>query len=117
MAKSNDPKAAAGMQQQQQQMAMRWGMDPTQAQMYPAAQQMYDYSAYAHHYANGMYQDPAMAWSQYPKQGVSLSLLCSHDFNVASQMPAGMYMTSREECESGRHAWCVCVGLMFGVCM
>ena len=66
-AQPNDPMAAVGMQQQQ--MAMQWGMDPTQAQMYPAAQQMYDYSAYAHHYANGMYQDPAMAWAQYQQQG------------------------------------------------
>jgi len=40
-----------------------------------------------------------------PAGYVGLSLLCSHDFNVASQMPVGMYMTSREECESGRHAW------------
>ena len=44
-----------------------------------------------------------------PAGYVAVSLLCSHDFNVASQMPAGMFMTSREECESGRHAWCVCV--------
>ena len=43
-----------------------------------------------------------------PAGYVAVSLLCSHDFNVASQMPAGMFMTSREECESGRHAWCVC---------
>ena len=40
-----------------------------------------------------------------PAGYVAVSLLCSHDFNVASQMPAGMFMTSREECESGRHAW------------
>jgi hypothetical protein len=55
--------------------------------------------------------------AEIPPGYIGISLLCSHDFNVASQMPAGMYMTSREECESGRHAWCVCVGLMFGVCM
>jgi len=43
--------------------------------------------------------------AEIPAGYVGISLLCSHDFNVASQMPAGMYMTSREECESGRHAW------------
>ncbi len=40
-----------------------------------------------------------------PPGYVGISLLCSYDFNVAGQMPAGMYMTSREECASGRHAW------------
>jgi hypothetical protein len=43
--------------------------------------------------------------TEIPPGYVGISLLCSYDFNVASQMPAGMYMTSREECESGRHAW------------
>ena len=57
-----------------------------------------------------------------PAGYVGVSLLCSHDFNVASQMPAGMFMTSREECESGRHAWCVmcgCVGVWVcvGMCV
>ena len=48
---------------------------------------------------------PACKPAEIPPGYVGISLLCSHDFNVASQMPAGMYMTSREECESGRHAW------------
>jgi hypothetical protein len=36
---------------------------------------------------------------------VKISLLCSNGFDVAAQLPAGLWMTSREECESGTHSW------------
>ena len=35
----------------------------------------------------------------------SISLLCSHDFNVAAQLPPGCWMSTREECSTGTHAW------------
>jgi hypothetical protein len=34
-----------------------------------------------------------------------MSLLCSNGFNVAAQLPAGLWMTSREECEGGARSW------------